>query len=29
MPPGSDLMEIICSPTEAAADKQLVDTQKK
>jgi hypothetical protein len=29
MPPGTDLMEIICSPTEAAAYKKLVDTQKK
>ena len=29
MPDGTDLMEIICSPTEAAAYKQLVDTQKK
>jgi hypothetical protein len=29
MPPGTDLMEMICSPTEAAAYKKLVDTQKK
>ena len=29
MPPDADLMEMICSPTEAAAYKKLVDTQKK
>jgi hypothetical protein len=29
MPPGTDLMEMICSPTEAAVYKKLVDTQKK
>jgi hypothetical protein len=29
MPPDTDLMEMICSPTEAAAYKRLVDTQKK
>ena len=29
MPPGTDMMEMICSPTEAAAYKKLVDTQKK
>jgi hypothetical protein len=29
MSPGTDLMEIICSPTEAAVYKKLVDTQKK
>ena len=29
MPANTDLMEMICSPTEAAAYKKLVDTQKK
>ena len=29
MPPGTDMREMICSPTEAAAYKKLVDTQKK
>jgi hypothetical protein len=29
MPSGTDLREMICSPTEAAAYKKLVDTQKK
>ena len=29
MPSDADLMEMICSPTEAAAYKRLVDTQKK
>ncbi|HYR84943.1 MAG TPA: hypothetical protein VE422_12755 [Terriglobia bacterium] len=29
MPLDADLMEMICSPTEAAAYKKLVDTQKK
>lgn len=29
MPSNTDLMEMICSPTEAAVYKKLVDTQKK
>jgi hypothetical protein len=29
MPPRTDLREMICSPTEAAAYKKLVDSQKK
>ena len=29
MPPTTDMREMICSPTEAAAYKKLVDTQKK